>query len=293
MVSTRTQAIVRTIIYSDVFDYPLTKNELYRWLIKVSQTTLKALFVSIPRQIATDGQYLYLKDRSKIACIRTERQKTSRQKLRLAKHIAKYLIRIPTVSCIAVTGALAMDNAKEDDDIDILIITSNDTVWITRFFVVLVLELLGVRRRPYEINVHGKICANMFIDENHLGLPQKERDLYAAHEALQMKPLWWRSGTYKKFLKANEWVKDFLPNAYSMSIKRLSYKAIEQPLFFGFVVSLLQYLEPIAKFFQLLYMKRKKSSEVIGSGYLRFHPYDARQWVTREYKRRLARLGME
>lgn len=286
--SARELAIIRTVAYADVFDYPLTMQELHRWLIDTNVSGISALTEKIPAQITTDGRYYYLSGRSKITRLRTKREKTDQRKLIIAIKIIKYLIYIPTITCIAVTGALAMDNAKDDDDIDICVITSSSTVWITRLLTVLILELFGIRRRPSDKNVQGKVCANMFLDENHLGLPLKERDLFSAHEVLQMKPLVWRGETYKKFLKANEWVKRFLPNAYKL---RINNEIKKQSSISNFIVSLLRFFELPAKVVQLKYMQRRRSDEVIRDGYLRFHPQDARGWVMKKYKRALDNIS--
>ena len=288
MTSALELAIIRTVSYADIFDYPLTRQELHRWLIDKKATGISTLTKNIPAQITTDGRYFYLTGRSKIIRCRTKRKEIGQQKLKIAKRIIKYLINIPTITCIAVTGALAMDNAKDDDDIDICVITSSGTVWITRLLTVLMLELLGVRRRPSDTKVAGKVCANMFLDESHLGLPVKERDLFAAHEALQMKPLVWRGDIYKKFLKANEWAKSFLPNAYKFS---LNHKILAQPSVSNFIVSLFRRFELPAKAVQLKYMKKRRSGEVIRDGYVRFHPQDARSWVIKKYKRTLDKIS--
>lgn len=288
MVSTQELAIIRTVAYADIFDYPLTIQELHRWLIDTRASGISALKENIPAQITTDGRYFYLEGRSKIVRRRVERKETGQRKLIIAKKVINYLIYIPTITCIAVTGALAMDNAKESDDIDICVITSTDTIWITRLLTVLILELFGIRRRPWDTKVAGKVCANMFLDENHLGLPVKERDLFAAHEVLQMKPLVWRGDSYKKFLKANRWVKRFLPNAFKLS---LNHKIKAQSSVSNFIVSLLRCFELPAKAVQLKYMQRRRSGEVIRDGYVRFHPKDARGWVMKKYKRALDNIS--
>jgi hypothetical protein len=83
---------------------------------------------------------------------------------------------------------------------------------LTRLFSVFLVELTGKRRRPGDQKVKDKICLNMLLDESHLAIPEKERDLFSAHEVCQMKPLWEKERTYQKFLKANQWSQEFLPN---------------------------------------------------------------------------------
>ena len=43
-------------------------------------------------------------------------------------------------------------------------------------------------------------------------IPEKEQDLFSAHEVCQMKLVWEKERTYQKFLKANQWSQEFLPN---------------------------------------------------------------------------------
>ena len=52
----------------------------------------------------------------------------------------------------------------------------------------------------------------MFLDERHLQIPKKEQDLFSAHEVCQLKVIWEKDGIYQKFLKENQWVRQFLPN---------------------------------------------------------------------------------
>lgn len=215
------KAILRTLAYADVFDYPLNKDEIWRWLIaeKRSQKTgdRKKFTRSLKSILDSDkihfirGFYC-LKDREKIILLRKRKEQYSASKIKLAGKVAGILRLIPWVKLVGVTGALAMRNADKEDDIDLLIITTPNRLWLTRLLAVFLLELTGKRRRPDEEKVKDKICLNMFLDENHLALPQKERDLFSAHEVYQMEPFWQEERTYQRFLKANSWSQKFLPN---------------------------------------------------------------------------------
>lgn len=194
------KAILRTLAYADVFDYPLTAEELYRFLIGQKG-----------RPDYQDGFY-FLKGRQGIVALRKKRERWSKEKLKIAQRVAKWLRLVPTIKMVAVTGALAISNSDKEDDIDLLIVTSKNRLWLTRLLTVLLVELVAQRRRPKDKEIKDKICLNMFLDEAHLGVPKKEQDLFSAHEVCQLKPLWEREGVYQKFLKKNQWVKQFLPN---------------------------------------------------------------------------------
>lgn len=51
-------------------------------------------------------------------------------------------------------------------------------------------------------------------------------------------------------------------------------------------------LEAIARWLQLKYMKSRRTTEIVESHRIRFHPKDARVWVLREYQKRLKKLHL-
>ena len=213
------KAILRTLAYADVFEYPLTKEEIWRWLVsedrKQKTKNRKEFAHSFKSNLnsrkirVTDGFY-YLKGRRRIVTLRKKRERWSQQKFKIARRVASWLRFTPWVKLIGVTGALAMANSDQEDDIDLLIITSRDRLWLCRGLIVCLLRLTRLYRRPGKIK--NRICPNMLLDEKHLAMPKKERDLFSAHEVCQMKPLWEKGRTYQRFLKANQWSKEFLPN---------------------------------------------------------------------------------
>ena len=207
------KAVLQTLAYADIFDYPLTLEELHNFLVeeKVIVKDLLEVLKEI-KNISHDGSFYFLKNRRKIVQIRRKRFKLSQNKLKIAQKVAQWLKGIPFIKMVAVTGNLAMGNANEDDDIDLLVVTTKNRLWLTRLLTVLMVELVANRRHPQEVEVKDKICLNMFLDEDHLQIPLGEQDLFAAHEICQVKSLWQKDNLYQKFLEANQWSKKFLPN---------------------------------------------------------------------------------
>lgn len=290
----RSRAILKTLIYADLFDYPLTEEEIWKRVIKVKspqhqsvwgrrQTEVKSTIKNLKLIQEKDGLY-FLKEREKIVALRQRRKKWSEEKLKIAKKIASFLRFIPTIKLIGITGALAIDNVKEDDDIDLFVVTSQGLLWTTRLLATFLTEVTGRRRHPGETNVADKICLNMFVDEDHLSVPSFERDLFSAHEVVQMKPLYDKGDTYQKFLQANLWVKDYLPNGIGIKNALKTPEKSVRPYF--------SVVEKIFKNFQLWYMGKRRTTEVITDGVIRFHPQDARKWVLKKYHQRLSDLGL-
>lgn len=282
------QAVLKTLAYSDVFDYPLSFDEFLRFLIekKIDKEQLKKELSKLSSKVAQKDGFYCFAEREHIIKKREKREVISNKKVRIVAKTVRFLRLIPTVQLIGVSGALAMRNAKEKDDIDLFIITQRNRLWITRLFLLVFLEFLGVRRKREERVAADKICLNMLVDESSLCLPKDKQDLYSAHEVVQMLPAFERFNTYKRFIQANLWVKNFLPN--SLDIKILRYKDIKGSKNHNFLITqLLNFFEFFAKILQLWYMKKHRTTEVISDTMLAFHPFNYREKILKEYNMRL------
>lgn len=281
------KAILATLCYADVFDYPLTERETWKYLIGKSTTLVKfrsALKNLLVKKRVFQKDHLYtLPKRVTLAELRKNRERIAKGKIRLAKKAARILSYIPTVNLIGVSGALAMHNAPGDDDIDFFLITSPRTLWTTRLLVTLLLDLLRLRRKPRDTKYRNKICLNMFMDRKYLELPKKEQDLYSAHEVAQLKVFVNKAHAYEDFLRENAWVKRFLPHAFATT-KHMHHQNDR----WGRVVGI---AEPFCKWLQLTFMRKRRTREVTTETLLKFHPVDAREKVMGEYKVKLDRFG--
>jgi len=281
--------ILKTLVYSDIFDFPLNKKELWQYLIGADEKIKKEAFTDQLQRandkIGYSNGWYFLKGRADIVKKRLKREKISREKIYIAKKIVAVLSVIPTICLIGISGSVAMKNAETGEDIDFFIITRKNTLWFTRFFSLFILQLLGMRRKRKETHVVNKICINMLLDENQLLLPKERHDLYTAHEVVQMMPLLVRNDMHKKFLSTNSWVKKFLPNTTKQIIEKNQhpyYSIVALPICY-----FLTFIEFLAKHTQLWYMKNQRTIETVTNGFVAFHPQDARERILEEYKKRL------
>lgn len=274
-------SIIATLSYSDVFDYPLTKAELWRYLLVESPIS----FIEFEKTI-NDGsisqrqEYFFLPGKGTSVARRQQREKVSAKKMQKAKAIVAILQKIPTIQHIGISGSLAMQNAEKDADIDLFVITLPHTLWVTRFFILLLLQLKHVRRKRNERKTRDTVCVNMMIDLDHLAFPKERHDLYTAHEIMQMKPLFSRGVAYEMFLQNNSWVKRFLPNSFPQTALQMF------PRNSRIQYSRLQIFENIAKQMQLWYMKRHMTTETIKDGFVAFHPNDYKSTVLNAWEKR-------
>ncbi len=304
------EAIIKTLIYADLFDYPLTENEIYKRLIVEDNNT------NIKRQFKKDILFLDFKDRSKIKeiirnskfitkkkklyclkgrekiiAVRKERERFSQKKIEKARRISAFLKIIPTVKLIGISGALAINNADLEDDIDLVVVSSAKRLWITRFLTTFLIELLGKRRHPQDRDVRDKFCLNMYFDENYLAIPKIKRDLYCAYEVLQMKVIYSKDNTYQKFLFLNNWVTKFLPNFKKIENLKENKKDKKRNSFASyfnfFIGQFFNLLEYFLQKLQIWYMSKNRTKELITKGIIGFHPHDARIWILNNYQNRL------
>jgi hypothetical protein len=287
----RERAILKTLLYSDFFDYPLKIEEIYKFLItdkKIEKTDFHKFLKNLKTKVKFEKGFYFLPGRGKIVTIRNNREKVSLPKMQKAQKLIKLLSLIPTVKFIGISGALSMRNSDKDDDIDIFVITKKGFVWITRLLMVIYLLLLGVYRNKNSKKYSDKICLNMLLDESHMKL---EKDLYIAHEIAQLIPVFERDSTYKLFLQENEWVKKFMINVVMENKTHLKKKSgiIEYALVFVFNLFV---FEKISKVLQLFYMKKHITKETVEDNVLRLHPFDYGAHILHAYNEKVKELGL-
>lgn len=293
MARTSWQHLYAAVAYADIFSYPLTAQEIVRWSRWPKSRSVDR--IAMPAVLQKKQQWYMLRGRSSLIARRASRRLYSGQKWRIARQVGWWLQLVPTIQLIGVTGGVAMNNADRRDDIDIFIVTMPGHMWITRLLVVCIVSIMGKRRTPSTTKFGNTICMNMFVSSQQMAIPRAERDLFAAHEVLQMVPLWDRNGTYAMFLKKNIWVRAFLPNAWEEKMKNETATTKTQHKNNGvlfMVYFALKLLEPCARIVQLRYMHRRRTSEVVTDTVLRFHPKDARVWIKQALAKRLRRVDI-
>jgi predicted nucleotidyltransferase len=183
-----------SIKYHSIFNFPLRKEEVKTW--EVGKKYAKR---GDKEKIQEKNNFVFVKGKEKTISIRQQNEKISEEKLTLALAAAADIARIPTVLLVALTGSLAMKNATKDSDIDMMIVTQENTVWTTRLAVYVLLKLKNWKiRTPGNKNEKDKLCLNMWMDESSLAI--HEQNIYSAHEVVQIVPLINKNKIYSKVL---------------------------------------------------------------------------------------------
>lgn len=144
---------------------------------------------------------------------KVQRNKILKEKLLIAKRIAKKISKLSDVLLVAVTGSVAAGKPDKNDDIDFLIITKKNRLWLTRLRLYWQLRKEKVRRKGDEEET-DQLCFNIWLDEIGLRLPESKQNLRNGLDAIMMKVLIDKKNMYKKFLAKNRWIKNYVATGY-------------------------------------------------------------------------------
>ena len=198
-------AIVRTVLYAAVFDYPLTLAQLRHGLIESSQTPTEILKTCTwsPHVLAAveqrDGLF-FPAGRSHLVEERRAREHRSRAFLERHRAVISIICALPYVRMVALSGSIAHMNLEADGDLDLFIVTKGSRVWSVTVAVIVLAKLM--RRRK-------TVCANFVVADRTLALEQQ--DLFAASQVVHLKPLTGHT-VFARFLDANPFVSLYYPN---------------------------------------------------------------------------------
>jgi len=235
-----------TIAYFDIFDYPLTRQEMEKWMIdpKVTQQVMGSETTDFCRDVSCienlDG-FFYLKGREELVFARKKRYLIAEKKYRRALRFARIFRLLPSVRMVAVCNTLAFSNAKDESDIDFFIITKPGKIWLTRFWLQSMLALLGIRPHDHGVSIKDALCLSFFITSDNLslaGIRLEENDVYLALWISQLVPVYDPDNLYEKLWQENQWVKKVLPNTYfnQPARRRVIGKSIWSFLFLVFTL---------------------------------------------------------
>lgn len=283
--------ILDVVRYFHIFQYAADERQLYTFLSKkVSKNAFNEALEKLVRQkklvkgemSMPPGSIYAMGGHSILLKKRIARKVQTEKKLQNLKRYSHILHTSPWIRMVGISGSCSMDNAKANDDVDFFIITTKNRLWLGRAWAIVVAKLLGVHRSRRDRAVSGKACLNMFFDEQDLIIPESKKNLYIAHEVVQMRLINMPVGAYhhRKFLQSNQWIKAYFPNfRMPKSQKDVGIMLTNQnPL----MVILGAVLEPLAKHLQLAIMKPHITKERISNTQLWFFPKDFEKKIAKK-----------
>lgn len=121
----------------------------------------------------------------------------------------KFIKWVPWIKMIWIWNSISMNSAKEDSDIDLLIVTDNNKLWLVRILVTIIFQILQVRKDSK--NHAWRFCLSFFCTLNWLDFWKfkLEKDPYLYFWILYFKPILNFNNTYNLFLEKNKQWADY------------------------------------------------------------------------------------
>jgi predicted nucleotidyltransferase len=300
--------IIRTLCYFDIFDHPLTVEELHRYLFSSSKIESDDFLEAVNRiGVSNKFGYYFLDGREQLVEIRRARARHVDKKLNIAKKAARVIKYVPFVRAVFVCNNVAFDMADEDSDIDVLIIIKSGRLWIGRLLVTALLSILGLRRTKN--NITNKICLSFYLSDKNLNLKDvslKGEDIYMIYWVTQIFPVYDPDDLASSMRAANRWIENFVVNLsdadfYGENIKdNFVSRAIKKFFHIAWGGVYGDIIEKQAKETQLVKMRANKHSVqnhndtrvVINDNMLKFHENDRRELFKAKWFEKCKQYGV-
>jgi hypothetical protein len=200
-------AIVRTLLYYDIWHHPLTAPEVFQFLPVNSIS-----FPDVQRELESgreegrflehDG-YFFIQGKSPaIVSQRLAKEHHARFLWRMARLSMQVIRRFPFVRAVWVSGDLSKNVATRKSDVDFFVVTEPGRLWIARTLLILFKKTFLLNRKKF-------FCLNYFASTDHLTLD--EQNIFLATEIATLKPLA-NSRLFARYQEANSWITKYFPN---------------------------------------------------------------------------------
>jgi hypothetical protein len=198
--------VLRTIIYYDIFNYPLTESDIMTncgLSNTTSQPCSNALQYLVDKKIVYNlGEYYSLNDNYAAVERRIKGNDEAKKWLKKSRRFSRLISWFPFVRGISLSGSLSKGFVNEDPDIDYFIITKPNRLWIARTL------LIGFKK-IFLLNSYKYFCLNYFVTQDHMEI--EEKNLFTATEIATMIPVFGKH-VKKSFFESNQWIREFFPH---------------------------------------------------------------------------------
>ena len=253
-----TNDVLKTLLYFDGFDYPITASEIEQFSQYSNDKINAELNDLVNKKIIYSFDEFY--SISKNINLIERRRKGNKKAGEILKKVSKtsaFISQFPFVEGVFLSGSMSKGYFGENDDVDYFIITSPNRLWLTR-------TLLIAFKKVFLLNSKKYFCINYFMSTNSLEIAEKNR--FTATEFATLIPMS-GNGIYSDFKKNNQWVLDYFPNYInkekkSSAIKKNFFRRSSEFILNGkFGDKLDEYFMTITKNHQLKKFKKLQDSD--------------------------------
>jgi hypothetical protein len=244
------EKIILTLIYYDIFNYPLKAAEVFRFLgtNHVTEEVIEKELVNLRKRglVFQFGHFFSIQNNEHNALKRMRGNDLAEKLQPIAQRQARLIARFPFVRGVMASGSFSKGYMDQKSDLDFFIITEPRRLWIAR-------TLLVFYKRLFLFNSHKYFCVNYFVDSEHLMI--EEKNLFTATELATLIPL---SGAslYLRLQQANAWIKHMFPNYGPRPVNGVEESA--RGWFKGLFEKLINLVAPtqLERFFQYITLRR-------------------------------------
>lgn len=217
-------SILKTIAFFDLFDFPLTAEEILEYLYQYHKPVhikeIKGMLEAM-ESVEKIHDYYVLKGKSKLVDVRRSRKFLAEKFWTRTRQYSQYIVNVPFVEMVAICNNLSYDNPSETSDIDLFIVIQKGRMWTARLFITLILQFFGVRR--YGDKIAGRFCLSFFVTPEKLNMEPLllgSEDPYLAYWTRLVMPIYGEK-TYERFMEEN---KEWLHKKYGLKFPPIEAK---------------------------------------------------------------------
>jgi len=272
------EAVIQTIAFFDLFDYPLTPLEILSDIKQTARLQDIRNICQFENSLEEKEGFFFLKGRQEIVETRKKRHNYSARKIIKAKRFAALFGLFPGVEMVALANSIGHYNLRDDSDIDFFIITKPGFLWLSRLYCTGLAKILI--SRPTDKTKRDKACLSFYLSKSMLSISSLRlsgNDPYFDRWHQQLVLLYNKNETYQHFLKANSFDKP--TNTEVTPLLRLGF------------------FEKFARALQLKIMPEVLKSAagnsdgvVISNQVLKFYKRDRRREFEKKYVQKIATL---
>ncbi len=191
---------------------------------------------------------------------------------------------IPWIKAVFICNTTAFGSANTNSDIDLFIITKNNSLWICRIFTTIFIHLLWIRRHWNKIA--NRFCLSFFATEQgsyeleNLEI-EKNNDPYLAIWTATLIPIFWNKKYLNTFYQKNNWIEKY--NLFTKKwIINIKSKDALQCVSTNSLLEILFKKIFIPKTIKKYNLLKDKTWTIISDKYLKFHDNDIRKQIKNE-----------
>ncbi len=198
------QAILSTLAYFDVFDYPMKSQEIHKFLgIPVNINEVEEALQRHENSWPNSNGYFALSDINTKLEKRLADEKRSTALFGMALKNGKIIQKMPFTRCVCISGSMSKYVLQEDGDIDYFIIAKSHSIWLCKAFLKLYKKFFLKNSREY-------FCINYIVSDEKMCI--QEQNIFTSTEIATLIPLS-NEKLFNTFLDQNQWITQYLPQA--------------------------------------------------------------------------------